>query len=153
MEKSNPLYELFCTISDYCDKIEEANYNLYKLFSPVSIADIENWESSHNAKLPEGYKNWIMLSNGFEMGSSANIFPLERIFKFPFPECLELDSSEDYYDIGDFIGDGSELLSDKNGNFYELDHYSGLEKTTFEKFLENWVIKCLENDLREINDL
>lgn len=31
MEKVNPLYELFCIISDYCDKIEKADNDLKEI--------------------------------------------------------------------------------------------------------------------------
>lgn len=138
---NNPLGEKFDKISEYCQKLEEACYDSYKLFKPVSNADIENWERDHEVNLPEGYKSWLLLSNGFEMNTTADFLPLEFICKCPDPEY------KDYYIIGHYIGDGSMLVTDKNGIFYQLDHSSGLRETLFEKFLDNWVIRWLEENM------
>lgn len=140
---SNPLYEKYNKISEYCKKLEENNYDIYRLFSPIEVKDIENWEKEHDMNLPEGYKNWLLLSNGFDM-NIPTILPIEKIRKCPVSEY------EDFFVIGYFIGDGSMIVTDKNGNFYELDHVFGLEETTFEDFLENTVMNSLEDGMLEI---
>ena len=147
----NPLYERFIKISEYCEKLEEANYDCYKLFEPVSAEKIKKWENEHNAKLPEGYKNWLLLSNGFEMSNTANFLPLEGVGSRE-KCCLpleEVENEENYYCIGYYIGDGSELLTDSNGIFYELDHGFGLKRTSFNCFLDDWIIEHLEDSMQE----
>ncbi len=116
---SNPLYETFQKITAYCDKIEELNIDCYKTFPPTTPEAIAQWEATNNAKLPEGYKNWLLLSNGFRMNTTAEISSLEGIWEPEFPDY------EGYYRIGEYIGDGSMLLIDKEGNFYEDDHCFG----------------------------
>ena len=102
---SNPLYEKYNKIGEYCKKLEENNYDTYKLFSPIEVKDIENWEKEHDMNLPEGYKNWLLLSNGFDM-NIPTILPIEKIRKCPVPEY------EDFFVIGYLIGDGSMLVTD-----------------------------------------
>lgn len=141
------LNEKFEQIREYCDKIEEADYNSYKLFAPVSREAVEKWEADNGVKLPEGFTSFLMLSNGFRMGSAAELYPLERI------EPCTLSEYEGYYFIGEFIGDGSMLACDKAGKIFELDHVYGLEETTFEEFLDDWIIHILEDDLLEIEKM
>lgn len=140
----NTLSEKFELIKRYCDEIEEAGYACYKLFAPVPEEAVVRWETENGAKLPEGHKEFLRLSNGFEMGSSADLLPIERICEQPFREY------EGMYIIGHYIGDGSELVCDKTGRFCKLDHAYGLEESTFEDFLDDWIINILEDDLSEI---
>jgi len=141
------LTEKYEQIKEYCGKIEEADYDFYKLYAPVSAQAVDKWEADNGVKLPEGYKSFLMLSNGFEMGSAAEIYPLERISPCTFPEY------EGYFFVGGFIGDGSMLVCDRSGSFFKLDHVYGLEETTFEEFLDDWIISRLEDDLLEISKM
>ena len=140
---SNTLNEQFKLISEYCEKLEEADYDSYKIYSPVSEDDILKWQEENNITLPENLKNWYLLSNGFDMGTTVDILPLTAICKYPFDDIDEL---EEAFIVGHYIGDGSVLVIDKNGNFYEFDHgYSKLYPTPFEKFIKKWIIDNLED--------
>lgn len=147
----NLLYERFKKIADYCEQLEEANYDRYKLFEPALPENIEKWEKEHKAKLPDGYKNWLLLSNGFEMSNTANFLPIEKVGSRDanLLPIEKVESRADYYCIGFYIGDGSELITDSDGIFYELDHGFGLKETTFELFLDDWVIRHLEDNMAE----
>lgn len=134
----------FKKILEYCEKIEEADYDSYKICPPASKEEVDKWEEENQVILPVSYKAWLFLANGFEMGSTAEIFPLQRIEKCSFPEF------EDYFVVGEYIGDGSMLLIDRVGNFYEFDHAFGMEEKAFEKFLDDWVIEHLIDNLKEI---
>lgn len=116
----------------------------YTICPSASQEEIEKWEDENQVSLPATYKEWLLLANGFEMGSTAELFPIQRVEKCSFPEY------EEYYVVGEYIGDGSMLLIDKVGNFYEFDHAFGLEERAFEKFLDDWVIEHLIDNLKEI---
>lgn len=147
----NPLSEKFEYIKRCCDVIENAGVNCYKLFDPASPEAIAKWESDNGAALPEGLKNWLLLSNGFEMGASADILPLERIR--PHPPEINGGEYAEYFIAGHYIGDGSVLVCDKSGRFFELDHaYNTLEEMTFEEFLDDWVLDILEDDMAEAEE-
>lgn len=141
MKQNNPLYEKFIRIKEYCEKIEELDSDWYKTFPPATKEDIVAWENKNNAKLPEGYKNWLLLSNGLDVNHNGEIAGLEEIFKFEIPEY------EGYYKIGSYIGDGSMLIFDKEGKFYEDDHCFGRKESSFEDFLENWIIRHLRDEI------
>ena len=138
------LTEKFEQIKGYCEVIEDADYASYRLYSPANAEDTAKWEADNSAKLPEGYKDWLLLSNGFEMGSAADILPLENVCAYPFEDHRGM------FIIGHYIGDGSMLVCGKDGRFFELDHAFGLKEMTFERFLDDWVIDNLEDDLYEI---
>lgn len=143
MKQNNPLYDKFLQIKEYCDKIEDLNIDTYKIFPSATKESICQWESENNAKLPEGYKNWLLLSNGLDVKSNGEICGVEEIFE------LELPDYEGYYRIGAYIGDGSMLLIDKEGNFYKDDHCFGREKSDFEDFLEEWIIGHLRDEIED----
>ncbi len=143
MSHTNPLYELFQQIKEYCDTIEEMNIEIDKLFPPTTQEAIDAWEIQNGAKLPEGYKNWLLLSNGFDMNQSVVLRGIEEIAK------LEIPGYEGFYSIGSYIGDGSMLLTDTEGNFYLDDEAFGKEASTFEGFLEEWVIRHLVDEIRD----
>lgn len=148
----NPLSEKFEHIKHCCDVIEDAGVNCYKLFDPLSSETIAKWETDNGAALPEGLKNWLLLSNGFEMGSSADILPLEHIR--PFPPEINGGEYAGYFIAGHYIGDGSALVCSKDGRFFELDHaYDILEEMTFEEFLDSWVLDVLEDDMAEAREI
>ncbi|MDE6761171.1 MAG: SMI1/KNR4 family protein [Lachnospiraceae bacterium] len=138
------MQERFKIISDYCNQLEDAGYDTYKIFPPISRDEIENWEKENQVILPKGYKKWLLLSDGFDRIGNNVLYPLEGICKYPDKEY------EEYYIIGSYIGDGSLLLTDKNGTFYKLDHVFGLKAVPFEAFLDDDVIECLEDGMREM---
>lgn len=144
MEHSNPLYDTVKKIAQYCEILEDKNYDSYKLGAPVPAEEIAAWESANQVTLPDGHKQFLMLANGFDMNTHADFLPLAHICPCPDPEYA------DYFIVGHYIGDGSMLVIDHSGGFYELDHAYGLEKTTFEQFLERWIIDGLEDNLAEV---
>ena len=138
----NPLREKFGEIEEYCTRLAAVNYDRYKFYRPVSLTDIESWEQQHCAKLPEDYRNWLMLSDGFSC-SAEDFLPLAEICPCPEPDYA------DYFILGHYGGDGSMLLTDKHGTFFKLDHSRGLTETTFETFLDKWVAMWLRNDMMD----
>lgn len=140
----NPMQDRFNKMCDYCNKLEAADYDTYKIyFPPKTKEEIQTWENENQITLPEGYKDWLLLSNGLYDVGGTNLYSLEEICMCPFPEY------EGYYIIGSYIGDGSDVVTDKNGVFYELDYVYGLKQITFESFIDEWVIELLENGMVE----
>ncbi|MDE6092568.1 MAG: SMI1/KNR4 family protein [Ruminococcus sp.] len=129
--------------------MDNSMYEIYKLYSeteneemypPATVEQIEKWERLHNVILPEEYKEFLLLSDGMRSYIfGGELFSLNEIIKCP-PEEIEeyLDEQKDYFIIGNYIGDGSDLLCDREGNFYECDHYCGLEESDLLSFLEYW---------------
>lgn len=139
----SPMEKRFQTICDYCRQLEDANYDNYRIFPPVSMEEIKNWENEHQITLPKGYKDFLQLADGFEI-SNSSFYPLDAICRYPEEEYAE------YYIIGSYIGDGSLLVTDKYGSFYLLDHAFGLKLSTVESFLDHWVIEILEDGMKEM---
>ncbi|MBO5388875.1 MAG: SMI1/KNR4 family protein [Lachnospiraceae bacterium] len=144
---NNSIKEQFDLIADYCKKLEDAAYDSYKLYSPVSNEDIEAWEKEQQITLPVSLKEWYQLSNGFDMGCTVDILPLTTICKCPFDDIEEL---EEVFIVGHYIGDGSMLVIDRTGSFYEYDHgYCKLYPIPFEKFVQKWIIENLEENMAD----
>lgn len=143
--QNTPLYEQFCKIKEYCGKLEEASYDSYKLYSPADEEDICRWEQDNGITLPQELKCWYMLSNGFDMNSTADILPFESIRRYTHDDVEGIDVC---FIVGHYIGDGSMLVIDDCGNFYEFDHgYYKLYKMSFREFLVKWVIDNLEDNM------
>lgn len=143
----NPLFKQYQKIKSYCEQLEDANYDSYDVFPPASEDEVRKWEDTNQAKLPEGLKNWYLLSNGFDMNSTADILPLTSIRKYTYGDIDELDTC---YIVGHYIGDGSMLVIDGEGNFYKFDHgYCKLIPVNFEKFLTGWILMYLEENMGE----
>lgn len=136
---NNPLIDIFKQICIYRDRIEELEIDWYELFKPASREKLDKWEEEHQASLPEGYKNFLLLSNGFDMKTTAEIYPIEQVTVLSIPDY------EGYYAIGAYIGDGSMLLTDGKGKFYKGDYAFGIEESIFENFLETWVLDNLKD--------
>lgn len=144
---NNPLYKQFSLISEYCERLEEANYDSYKLFPPVAEEEIQRWESDNEAVLPSGLKNWYLLSNGFDMGSAVTILSLSMLKK---SSLVGTNGHDEGFIAGHYIGDGSMLIADSRGGFYILDHaYNELRGIAFEKFLHENVLERLEECMRD----
>lgn len=129
--------------------MDNSMYEIYKLYSetedeemypPATVEQIEKWERLHNAVLPEEYKEFLLLSDGMRSYIfGGELFSLNEIIQYPSEEIEEyLDEQKDYFIIGNYIGDGSDLLCDREGNFYECDHCCGLEESDLLSFLEYW---------------
>ena len=144
--QNNPLFELFGKIKEYCVKLEKAAYDSYKLYPPAAEEELSRWESANGIALPEELKNWYMLSNGFNMNSTADILPFSLIRKYSH----DFEELDECFIVGHYIGDGSMLVIDGCGNFYEFDHaYHSLYKMSFKDFLVKWVIDNLEDNMYE----
>lgn len=132
-------FEDMVTLSDI---LEENNIDFAKIGKSIGRETILSWENENGVVLPREYKEFLLLSNGFNYGTI--IFPLEQI--------RLLDDSEEfgeYYWIGDYIGDGSKLLSDKNGGFYYGNHTMGVEMADFKEFLEEYFLRPMYEDLKD----
>lgn len=140
MEQKNPLFDTFQQIKDYLKKSEELEIDCYDdIAPPLSCEEIEEWERKNNVKLPEGYKNWLLLANGLNAKWCGVISSIEEIKE------LDIPGYEGYYRIGGRTA--GMLLIDKNGNCYEDDEDFGRERIEFEKFLEDYVIYYLKDQI------
>lgn len=133
----NSMYEIYRKYSE--DENEE-------IFPPATAERIQNWERINNAVLPEEYKEFLLLSDGLRSYIfGGELFSLDDIETCPYVEIEEfLEESEElsgekkYFIIGNYIGDGSMLLCDEDGNFYELDHCFRIKKSKLLNFLKFW---------------
>lgn len=121
--------------------LDEKDIARAKYSEGTSVEAIVDWEASNNVILPDKYKYFLTLANGFRY-RMEEIFPLERIQKLKIPKEFK-----GYYWIGEFIGDGSLLLTDGKGELYYGDHVRGIEKGYFEGFLEKSFLSQMEQDL------
>lgn len=145
----NELYEMFSESIKSNNITVDSIYEIYRLYSetedettfpPQTTEQIENWERIYNAVLPEEYKEFLLLSDGLVSNIfGGELFSLDDIVRCPYEEIEEYyDEQKDYFIIGSYIGDGSMLLCDSDGNFYELDHDYGIEESDLLSFLEYW---------------
>lgn len=139
----NPMKARFDTIYLLADILEENGINNFKFPKGIKNEKIIEWEQTNHVLLPKSYKEFLVLSNGFRNGRSE-IYPLEQVLKLDAP-----DEFKEYYSIGGYIGDGSLLLTDGKGEFYYGDHVNGVEQSTFEEFVDNWIIKNMKEELKD----
>lgn len=143
------LYKMFSE-SIKSDNIKSGSVNeIYRLYSESedektfpsqTVGQIENWERIHKAVLPEEYKEFLLLSDGLVSDIfGGELFPLDEIIPCPAELTEEYsDGKNDYFIIGNYIGDGSILLCDRAGKFYKFDHCFGIEEDSLLNFLEYW---------------
>lgn len=84
---------------------------------PATDEEIAEWESSHNISIPDDYKEFLKFANGVTMPDSSEFFGLSSL-----GSCIKYLKDEEwdnYCDAGSFIGDGTMLCFDDNGDFYE----------------------------------
>lgn len=81
----------------------------------------------------------------------SRINPMQDFYPVELVREIEVDESErnKYYVIGSYIGDGSHIVTDSKGNVYYLDHVTGMEKTTFSDFINQWLIDILKDELED----
>ncbi len=135
--------ELFDKIVIIADILEKNDIDNFKFPKGISEESVKNWEKENHAFLPQGYKEFLLLANGFRMHGSE-IYPLEQVTRLDFP-----DEFKGYYAIGSYIGDGSLILADNNGKFYLGDHADGIEESTFEAFVKRWILEGMEEAVEE----
>lgn len=138
--------EMFDDIVLLADTLEENDIDNFKFPMGISEEEIKNWEKENNVLLPEAYKSFLLLANGFR-NHSAEVYSLGQITCLDFP-----DDYKGYYAIGSYIGDGSLILVDDKGNFYYGDHVDGVEQSIFEAFVEEWILNDMKDSLKD-NDI
>lgn len=138
-QSNNPLKARFDIIYLLAEALEENGIDTFKFPKGIKIEKVNEWELANDATLPKSYKDFLMLVNGFKSESSI-VYSLEQVTMLTVP-----DEFVGYYAIGEYIGDGSLLLTDGKGNFYYGDHVNGIEPSTFEDFIDNWIINCMKD--------
>lgn len=121
------------------EALEENGIDTFRFPKGIKNEKVNEWELENDVALPKSYKDFLMLVNGFKSQSSV-IYSLEQVTILTVP-----DEFVGYYAIGEYIGDGSLLLTDGKGNFYYGDHVNGIEPSTFEDFIDNWIINCMKD--------
>ncbi len=135
--------ELFDDIVIIADTLEENDIDNYKFPKGISHDEINHWEKENDAILPEGYKSFLLLANGFH-NHGTEIYSLDRITRLDFP-----DDYKGYFAIGSYIGDGTFIFTDNKGNFCCGDHINGVHESTFEEFVEKWILEDMKDSLEE----
>ncbi|NLK71903.1 MAG: SMI1/KNR4 family protein [Clostridiales bacterium] len=138
--------EMFDDIVLIADMLEENEIDNFKFPKGISEEDIKDWEKENNILLPDGYRSFLLLTNGFR-NHGTEIYSLEQITQLDFPEDYK-----GYYVIGSYIGDGSLILVDDKGGFYLGDHAGVIDKSTFEAFVEKWILDDMKDSLKD-NDI
>ena len=138
----NPMQDLFGEIIRLGDILDENEIGSIKSKDGTTEEKINEVENTLLINLPEDYKNILLLSNGLRY-QGTEIYPIELVRE------IETDESErnKYYVIGSYIGDGSHIVIDSKGNVYYFDHVTGMEKTTFSDFINQWLIDILKDEL------
>lgn len=137
------IQEMYEDIVVLADILEEKDIDTFKFPRGVEPEKIDEWENKNASKLPQGYKDFIVLVNGFRL-CGTEVFPLERISVVEVP--VEFKGN---YCIGTYIGDGSLLLSDERGNFYYGDHAFGIEEAEFSAFVENHILRYMKDAFKD----
>ena len=122
------------------DILDENGIDFVRKKAATDEENIKNIENQLCITLPEDYKKFLLYANGLSYGSSE-VHPVEEVCKYEF--------DNKYYIIGAFIGDGSLVVSDNEGNVYYYDHEFGVEETTFTDFLDKWIIRLQKDDLKD----
>lgn len=135
--------EIFDDIVLIADTLEENDIDNFKFPQGIGKEEINNWENENSVLLPEGYKSFLLLANGFR-NHGSEVYSLDQTTRLDFP-----DDYKGYYEIGSYIGDGSRILTDNKGNFYYGDHVKGLDKSTFEEFVEKWILDDMKESLKD----
>lgn len=135
--------EMFDDIVLIAGVLEEHDIDNFKFPKGISEEEIKNWEKENSAVLPKGYKSFLLLADGFR-NHGSEIYPLGQITRLEVPE-----EYRGYYAIGSYIGDGSLILADEYGNFYYGDHVYGTDKSTFEEFVEKWILDNMKEALKD----
>ncbi len=138
--------QLYDDIVLLADALEENDIDNFKFPKGVNNEEIKAWEKENNALLPGGYKSFLFLANGFR-NHGTEIYSLEQITKVDSPE-----EYKGYYAIGSYIGDGSCILADEKGDLYLGNHAGMIEKSTFEAFVEKWILEDMKQALSD-NDI
>lgn len=134
------MQNIFNEIIRLGDILDENGIDFVKKKPATNEENIKNIETRLGIVLPVDYKTFLLCSNGLSYGSSE-VHPVDDVCKFEF--------DDKYYIIGAFIGDGSLVVSDCDGNVYYYDHEFGAEATTFADFLNEWFIRLQKDDLKD----
>ncbi len=143
--KENPMRNTFEEIIRLNDILEENGINFVKRKDGTTKERINDVENTFLICLPEDYKNILLLSNGLRYGGTE-IYPIERVRETRLTDNPEVNK---YYIIGEYIGDGSHIITDNKGVVYYLDHVRGIEETTFIEFINMWLIDIMKDDLAD----
>ena len=113
---NNSLSSEINTILRLKEKLQGKRY--FEFLPPASIDEINEWETKNSITIPQGYKDWLMFSNGSIIhGSLAEFYSVNKI-------KIGLDDMpKDSVTIGIVAGDGESVcFSSKNGKFFTFSH-------------------------------
>lgn len=118
---------------------------------PVSKERISEWERENNATLCDELKEFYLFSNGMDLRIYFSTFSICKLEELSFKEggVLGYDSSENFMEIGSFVGDGSVLCIDRNYNFCCAYEGMEIEESSLEELLE-YELTSLEERVEEL---
>lgn len=113
---------------------------------PVSAQKISDWEIENHATLCEELKEFYLFTNGMDLRIYFSTFCICQLEKLSFKEggVLGYENSEDYMEIGSFVGDGSVLCIDRNYNFCCAYEGMDIEECSLEFLLEEELARLEE---------
>lgn len=115
-QKDNPLRKYYDKFLEY----REMGVHI-TLYPPASEEEICRWEAD-NVKLPESFRNWLLLTNGSIM-DYQNYYSLDRIFRDKVCWSENEEENREFYYLATVDGCGTTILLDpENGVMSEFDH-------------------------------
>ena len=123
--------------------MKELQGKRYFEFSPAtSFDEISEWENQNSITIPQGYRDWLMFSNGSTIhGSLAEFYGINKI------KIGLADMQKNSVIIGNVTGDGERLcFSSKNGDFFTFFHG---EVNKYDSF--NDILLSLIEDIEGMN--
>lgn len=117
------------TILKLKEKLKGKRY--FEFLPPASIDEINEWEAKNSITIPQGYKDWLMFSNGSIIhGSLAEFYSINKI------KIGLAGMPKDSVTIGNVVGDGEKLcFSSENGGFFTFFHGGINEYNSFNDIL------------------
>lgn len=136
--KDNPLRPMYDELLGFAGDGELPRMNIL-LDPPAAEEEIIKWEEANGMRLPEEYRNWLMISNGsyFENKFILSLDQLRKGYKLDPIDGVEyviivgLTGSFDYLVFNSQTGEYAVFTED-----YELEEAAGFEEEVFEDAFE-----------------
>ena len=115
-QENNPLRKYFDKFIEYRDNEEDL-----VIYPPLTEEEINDWEETH-VKLPETYRNWLLLTSKCYIGFK-DFYDLEQVNLEEVCWSENDDENKKYWFLATTTGYGTYLLLDpENGKLFEFDH-------------------------------
>ena len=139
----NSLTERIRTIIELSNKLAETfGESAFQFEKPISNEEIILWETEHNIRIPDSYKEWLYFSKRSDIASMA-VFYAPDNFIIPDDE-KSFDVPAECIVIGELGGWGVSIcFYPETGEIMYIDHGEECRNLDFRDILD-WVIDSLE---------